>query len=81
MESNQRELRRAASRAFIESLDKLHEALAIEATPPPQKRSNGHASEPIRPQPKVGSFDLDTLEQAVEDIEQFMQSRQQPPIE
>jgi hypothetical protein len=81
MESNQRELRRAATRAFIESLDKLQETLAIEETPPPQKLSNGHVSEPIRPQPEAANFDLNTLEQAVEDIEQFIQSTHQPPGE
>lgn len=72
MDQCQRELRRAAARAFMESLDQLHETLqpAAEPTPPPQRT-------PIPDPPaSAAAIDLDSLEQAVEDIEQFIQQRQ-----
>lgn len=61
----QQELRRAAARAFMESLDKLQETLSaseVEAKAQP-------TTAPAMPEP------LEEFEQAVADIERFMQSK------
>ncbi len=77
MDLQQQDARRAAARAFIESLDKLQETLCSEA---------GHAAPPApevveavidKPSEAPVVITLDTLEQAVADIEQFMQAKEQ----
>jgi len=72
MDSHQQELRRAATEAFFESLDKLQETLNVDGqplpVPPPKTAPNQGESEP--------EISLATLEQAVADIEQFMQTRE-----
>ena len=82
MESNQRNLRRAAAQAFMESLDKLQETLAVEASS--ASESDGNLTTDHRPadesatvsnQP-ASAFDLASLEQAVADIEQFIQAQE-----
>jgi hypothetical protein len=75
METNQRALRHAAAQAFIESLDKLQEALAPEPSSiAPPLRPVGKAA-PL--QQESATFDLASLEQAVEDIEQFIQAKEE----
>jgi hypothetical protein len=76
MDLQQQDARRAAARAFIESLDKLQETLCSEA---------GQAASPVpeveavidKPSEAPVVITLDTLEQAVADIEQFMQAKKQ----
>jgi hypothetical protein len=76
MNQRQQSLRYAATRAFMESLDQLQETLqpADQSVPPtpPENSSHRNADAPLADQ-----FDLNSLEQAVADIEQFMQKRQQ----
>ena len=72
MDQQQQELRHSAAKAFIESLDQLHEALQTadcESTP----SQNGSVG-----QPETHSslqFDLDSFEQAIADIEQFIETK------
>ncbi|NDJ16640.1 hypothetical protein [Myxacorys almedinensis] len=61
----QRELRRAAAKAFMESLDKLQETLSESET----KTEAQPMTAPAMPK------QLEEFEQAVADIEQFMQSK------
>lgn len=77
MDLQQQDARRAAARAFIESLDKLQETLCSDAgraviSEPKavEKVTNSPSENPLE-------INLDTLEQAVADIEQFMQAKQQ----
>jgi hypothetical protein len=64
----QQELRRAAAKAFIESLDKLQETLC-----PSEKEAL--KSQPIVAAQELPELQLEEFEQAVADIEQFMQSK------
>jgi hypothetical protein len=77
MESNQHAMRRAAAEAFIESLDKLQETLIAEERQGAQPVVNSPVNNAARPQPKSPAFDLASLEQAVEDIEQFIQAKEE----
>ena len=77
MDLQQQDARRAAARAFIESLDKLQETLCSDAgkavTPEPEAIEavvDSSSKTPVE-------INLDTLEQAVADIEQFMQAKEQ----
>lgn len=60
----QQELRRAAAKAFMESLDKLQETL-----------SESEAKTKAQPTAAPAMPELEEFEQAVADIEQFMQSK------
>lgn len=77
MDLQQQDARRAAAKAFIESLDKLQETLcsdagrAVISEPKVVEKAASSPSE----NPVV--INLDTLEQAVADIEQFMQAKEQ----
>lgn len=73
MDQHQRELRRAAAEAFFESLDKLQETLCTEGQPIQAPREAD--KEVAKSDPE--SFSESSLEQAVADIEQFMQSKDQ----
>lgn len=76
MNQQQRNLRHAAAEAFIESLDQLQQTLlpadsqpVLPTRPTPRKR----------PEPVTNAsaqFDLGSFEQAVADIEQFIQANQ-----
>ncbi len=77
MESNQHDMRRAAAEAFIESLDQLQETLIAEGSPVAHAVGNAPVSKIARPQPQSPAFDLASLEQAVEDIEQFIQAKEE----
>ncbi len=77
MDLQQQDARRAAARAFIESLDKLQETLcsdAVQAEAPKPKAVEKVANSPAKNSIEIN---LDTLEQAVADIEQFMQTKEQ----
>ncbi|MBW4692497.1 MAG: hypothetical protein KME27_12110 [Lyngbya sp. HA4199-MV5] len=76
MNQRQQNLRYAAARAFIESLDQLQETLQPSEAQPvaptaPEKGSHRAETSPADP------FDLNSFEQAVADIEEFIQKRQQ----
>lgn len=77
MDLQQQDTRRAAAKAFIESLDTLQETLCSDAgqAVAPQPK----AVEEVVNSPSENSIEinLDTLEQAVADIEQFMQTKEQ----
>lgn len=73
MNQRQHNPRYAADRAFIESLNQLQKTLQPTEPPavqpmPPANGSNDGAPDP---------FDLSNFEQAVADIEAFIQTRQQ----
>ena len=76
MNQRQQNLRYAAARAFMESLDQLQETLQpVDSQPlppaPPANENHKCADAPLDDQ-----FDLNSFEQAVADIEQFIQKRQ-----
>ncbi|MGV0025065.1 hypothetical protein [Phormidesmis priestleyi] len=72
MDSHQQQLRRAATEAFFESLDKLQETLGVDGKPIPVSPPKA-----APPPPESGSqISLASLEQAVADIEQFMRTRE-----
>jgi hypothetical protein len=80
MDLHQRELRRAAAEAFIESLDKLQETLCSAENQPNPPAPEAIAQPPAKaPEPSKPPIEinLDTLEQAVADIEQFMQAKEE----
>jgi hypothetical protein len=73
MDSHQQELRRAATEAFFESLDKLQETLGVDGQPiPVSPKKAAPTQEESGPEMSLAS-----LEQAVADIEQFMQTREE----
>ncbi|GAB4150731.1 MAG: hypothetical protein Fur0046_29850 [Cyanobacteria bacterium J069] len=73
MNSHQRDLRYAASQAFIESLNQLSDRLSqpetAAASEPPRRAPAAPAKE------RSPQFTVQDLEDAVADIEQFTQSR------
>ena len=77
MNQRQQNLRYAAARAFIESLDQLQETLqpseAQPVAPTAPEKANYRKPE-VAPS---DLFDLSSFEQAVADIEEFIQKRQQ----
>ena len=76
MSQRQQNLRYAATRAFMESLDQLQETLqpADRPIPPTAPENDNHSPADAS---LADPFDLSSLEQAVADIEQFMQKRRQ----
>lgn len=71
MDQHQRELRHAAARAFMESLDQLQDTLQTphnQSAQPTTRQRESKASPSLQ-------FDLNTFEQAVADIEEFIESR------
>ena len=71
MNQRQQEMRHAAARAFIESLDQLHETLQSPANDSPPPELNGQLASNSN-----NSFDLNSFEQAVADIEEFIENQQ-----
>lgn len=83
MYQSQEELRRAAAKAFMESLDQLESSLTADDSSAPIMPSAGtpHVAPANQPTPSVKKTDVqpisvEALEEAVADIEQFMQERQ-----
>lgn len=77
MNQRQQNLRYAAARAFIESLDQLQETLQpSEAQPVTSTAPEQPTYTPVETPPS-DPFDLSSFEQAVADIEAFIQTRQQ----
>lgn len=81
MDQHQRELRRASAKAFLESLDQLNETLHAPApTPKPiPARPTPAPSSPKKTKPR--QFTLAELEDALADIEQFMENKNPKPPE
>lgn len=71
MDQCQQELRRAAAKAFRESLDQLEETFQ-----PAQPPANSVRKQPQSDSP-AACFDMESFEQAVADIEQFIQQPNQ----
>ncbi|MEB3292705.1 MAG: hypothetical protein VKJ24_06065 [Synechococcales bacterium] len=87
MSQEQRELRRAAARAFMNSLEQLQDSLgsekpdgksprAIAAEPTPKRRTQ----KPKAPLEGEPAHIADALEEAVADIEHFMQKHPAFPL-
>lgn len=74
MDQCQQDLRRDAARAFMESLEQLHETFQ-KPEEPPGKAENHPFAPPAPPPPSSQYFDLNSFEQAVADIEQFMNQK------
>ncbi len=78
MDHHQHNPRYAAARAFMESLDQLQDTLQpadSQSVPPPVLPTD---SQPSQADVSASDqFDLSSFEQAVADIEQFMQTRQE----
>jgi len=68
---HQRELRRTAARAFVESLDQLQESLQPEGQVSAEPGISSASS-----RPEQFRFDLKTFEQAVADIEDYIEKQQ-----
>jgi hypothetical protein len=93
MDHNRQEERHAAARAFMESLDQLQTTLESEVTQGEQSGRSTHATHPFSagdraasvapPKPKeagepgFNGFNSDLFEQAIADIEQFLQPENQ----
>ncbi len=76
MNQRQQNLRHAAAQAFIESLDQLQETLQTPEHSPVQPQKDGHL--PAKAHPEA-EFDLESFEQAVADIEEFIEKQHQSP--
>lgn len=68
MDRSQREMRRAANQAFMESLNHLGVSLPI-------SEGESELTIPVEPPKPVLPIDLDDLEAAVADIENYMQTK------
>jgi len=86
MDQQQRDLRRAAAQAFMQSLEQLQETLqpVDDQMPQPKVQQTSKATvQPVKAvpvEPEVAhpsAFDLSSLEQAVADIEEFIQAKRQ----
>lgn len=76
--NQQRDLRRAAAKAFFESLEHLEQTLeTADATEPPKRELKANEAKPASKQHPV-QFDLASLEDAIADIEQFIQQQGKP---
>lgn len=87
MDHSQRELRRAAAQAFMQSLGQLEQNFQVEPqeAKPEQQEPVHRATQPLLPHPeahpaptarvKAPDLNVEALEAAAADIEQFIQSR------
>ncbi|NJP11873.1 MAG: hypothetical protein HC866_22335 [Leptolyngbyaceae cyanobacterium RU_5_1] len=76
MGQEHQEVRRAAAKAFIESLEQLHQTFESpngQATPPTSHARNGRHSTTSVDSPT--QLDLNSFEDAIADIEQFIQKQ------
>jgi len=71
MDQQQQELRHAAAQAFMESLEQLQVTLQQSDGHPPRQPS-------APPKPQAAPIDLNMFEQAIADIDEFMQHHDQP---
>ncbi|MBF2025492.1 MAG: hypothetical protein IGS48_01830 [Oscillatoriales cyanobacterium C42_A2020_001] len=74
--SQQREVRRAAAQAFVESLEQLQQTLGSAGEKARTPRAgNSKSSEPAA---KPTTFDLNSWEEAIADIDQFINQQSDP---
>jgi phage shock protein A len=76
MGQQQRELRRAAAEAFIESLDHLQQSLESSEEQPSASQDMDESGSEASPTASA-TFDLALLEEAIADIEQFIDQKRQ----
>jgi len=82
MDSDRENLRRASAKAFFESLDQMNEAARAQEASQTAKSNPTSASSPAAKQRKPKpQFSFAELEEAIADIDQFMQSKEQKPPE
>lgn len=76
MDHDQQELRNAANKAFMDSLEELEKTLGCDRPPPapPVRSQQKKASPPPLPPP----INLEALEAAAADIEQYMNAQHRP---
>jgi hypothetical protein len=78
MDRDQQDLRQASARAFFESLDQMNElARAQEKSQKAKPNPQSTGSTPAKQKKPKAAFSFAELEDAIADIEQFMQSREQ----
>lgn len=76
MDQNQNSYRRAAAKAFFDSLDQLQETLDVADLPTAKPQPPAAKPNPSKPEKTSRStFTLADLEEAAADIEQFMQAK------
>ena len=80
MNQQQRNLRHAAAEAFIESLDQLQQTLQSTDSQTALPPRSAPVKRPEPTPPASAQFDLGSFEQAVADIEQFIQANQAAKI-
>lgn len=83
MDKEQLNARRAAAKAFMESLDKLSDSLNSPASETAKAKPQSPAPSPPPPPKKARTpqFSFADLEEAIADIEQFMQNQEHQPPE
>ncbi|UNU23748.1 hypothetical protein [Microcoleus vaginatus] len=81
-DDDQKDLRRASAQSFFESLDELFDiesnssqAAQPKSPPPPAKSSSQSSSPPKKTRP--AKINLSDFEDAIADLEQFIQSKHQ----
>ncbi|MDX2231076.1 MAG: hypothetical protein NW220_15670 [Leptolyngbyaceae cyanobacterium bins.349] len=70
--NQQQESRQAAAQAFFESLEQLQQSLEVVDNQPAISPTVGHTSTKATPPAEV-SFDLNVWEDAIADIDQYIQ--------
>ncbi|OCQ99667.1 hypothetical protein BCD67_14730 [Oscillatoriales cyanobacterium USR001] len=82
MDRDQQDLRRASAKAFFESLDQMNELARAQDKSQNAKPNSPSAGSVSGKQKKPkATFSFAELEEAIADIEQFMQSRNEKPPE
>jgi hypothetical protein len=82
MDRDQQDLRQASARAFFESLEQMNElARAQEKSQNTKTNPQSTGSNPTKQKKPKATFSFAELEEAIADIEQFMQSKEQNPPE
>ncbi|EKQ70580.1 hypothetical protein OsccyDRAFT_0878 [Leptolyngbyaceae cyanobacterium JSC-12] len=75
--SQQREVRRAAAQAFMESLEQLQQTLESADDKPKTSHPSGSRPSEVAAKPAT-QFDLNSWEDAIADIEQFISQQNNP---
>ncbi|MEG4501717.1 MULTISPECIES: hypothetical protein [unclassified Microcoleus] len=82
-DDDQKDLRRASAQSFFESLDELFDSIESNSTqaagpqsPPPQPKSASQSSSPPK-KTSPAKINLSDFEDAIADLEQFIQSKHQ----
>ena len=83
-DDDQKDLRRASAQAFFESLDQLFDSIESSSSQPAQAKSPPPQTGPSTPQaapstpppkPKPAKINLSDFEDAIADLEQFIQNK------